>query len=139
MTDHPDGDLLIYDGDCAFCRWTLERGRAILPRFPQATAYQACDLRALGLTTEQASRAVQLRTPSGRRYAGHRAIGMILLAQPALGWRLCGGLVLTPPTSWLAALGYRLVARYRGRLWSVVGGGRGNAAGVRSEAPTCST
>lgn len=131
-------ELLIYDGNCAFCRWTLERGRAALPRFPHAAPYQTLDLSTLGLTVAQANRAVYLRTRDGDLHAGHRAVGLVLLDQPSIGWRLLGALALNPPTSWLADVGYRLVARHRGKLWRIVTRA-GAASGVRSAAPGCST
>ena len=116
----PWSDLLIYDGGCAFCRWTLERGRAVLTRFPEATQSASIDLAQFGLTPRDAARAVHLYTGDGRLFSGHRAVGMVLLGQSVLLWRMLGAAALTPPTSWLAAISYRLVARYRGRLWRLV-------------------
>ncbi len=116
----PWPDLLIYDGGCAFCRWTLERGRAALPQFPEATPSGATDLARFGLTPGDAARAVHLYTGDGRLFSGHRAVGMVLLGQPLLWWRMLGAAALTPPTSWIAAISYRFVARYRGRLWRLV-------------------
>ena len=116
----PSQDLLIYDGDCAFCRWTLERGRAVLPQFPEASPSGVIDLLQFGLTPLEVGRAVQLLTEDGRTFSGHRAVGMVLLGQPVVCWRMLGAAALTPPTSWLAALTYRFVARHRGRLWRLV-------------------
>jgi predicted DCC family thiol-disulfide oxidoreductase YuxK len=111
---------LIYDGGCAFCRWTLERGRAVLTHFPEATGSASIDLAQFGLTPRDAARAVHLYTADGRLFSGHRAVGMVLLGQPLVRWRIFGAAALTPPTSWLAAISYRFVARYRGRLWRLV-------------------
>jgi hypothetical protein len=54
------------------------------------------------------------RRPGGPR-AGHRAIGWALRAC-RFPWPLVGALLLVPPLSWLAALGYALVVRLRHRL-----------------------
>jgi hypothetical protein len=133
------GDLLIYDGDCGFCRWTLDLGRTWLAEFPLAVPSQRLDLPALGLTVAAADRAVHLRTASGRLLAGHRAAGMVLLGQAGFRWRLLGALLITPPFSWLAACAYRLIARYRGRLFKLVTAVAWDRNDLTSAVLACST
>jgi predicted DCC family thiol-disulfide oxidoreductase YuxK len=50
-----------------------------------------------------------------RREEGSRAVGRALVAAGGL-WVMAGWVLLVPPVSWVAPLGYRLVARYRYRL-----------------------
>lgn len=104
--------VLVFDGDCAFCTASVDRLRELLPAFPDAQPWQWLDLPSLGLTGEDAGRAVWLVTPRGR-WSGHRAVSVLLRGQPSAGWRFAGWILVTPPFSWAAALGYRLVARYR--------------------------
>jgi predicted DCC family thiol-disulfide oxidoreductase YuxK len=122
---HPPGPIdaareavLVFDGDCGFCtsaaRW-LERG---FRHGERAEAWQLLGeegLARLGLTPKDAEQAAWWADREGRRERGHRAAGRALVA--AGGWRRgAGRLILTPPTSWLAAGAYRLVVRWRHRL-----------------------
>jgi predicted DCC family thiol-disulfide oxidoreductase YuxK len=110
-----NGPLLIFDGDCAFCTTTVNRLRAVLPTFPQATPSQWLDLDALGLSHDDVTKYVWLVT-ARRQFAGHLALSALLRMQPSPGWRFLGHLMATPPFSWFAALGYQFVARNRSRL-----------------------
>ena len=77
--------------------------------------WQSCDLAALGLTEAEVTSAAYWIDAEGRAHRGHRAIGRSLMAAGGF-WRLLGRLVITPPISWLATLGYALVAKYRHKL-----------------------
>lgn len=110
---HRTVEVLIFDGDCGFCQWSLTQGRRLLPHMPMTEAFQAADLAAYGLTTQQAAAAVQYVSGDGRVAAGHLAVAGVLLGQPTFGWRLAGALLTVPPISWVAALTYRWVAGHR--------------------------
>ena len=110
--------LLIFDGDCAFCtsaaNWVVARW--VDPA--QAIPWQRLGgdgLADLGLTVEQAQHAVWWVDEGGHLSRAHRAVGRSLIACEG-PWRVAGHLLLTPPISWVASLGYGLVARYRHRL-----------------------
>jgi predicted DCC family thiol-disulfide oxidoreductase YuxK len=107
--------VVIYDGDCGFCQWSAALGTRVLPAPVVIVPLQEADLAALGVTRADALRAVQWVGGSGRVAAGHRAIASWLIAS-GLPWSLAGRLLLTPPVSWVAALGYRLVAANRHRI-----------------------
>jgi predicted DCC family thiol-disulfide oxidoreductase YuxK len=78
--------------------------------------WQKAPLELYSLSREQAGEAAWWIEPSGRRHRGHRAIGQALVACGG-GWSLAGRLLLLPPpVAWVAALGYRVVARLRHRL-----------------------
>jgi predicted DCC family thiol-disulfide oxidoreductase YuxK len=111
--DAPIDDVLIYDGDCGFCRWSLIQGRRLLPAMPAVEAFQVADLAGYGLTMAQASAAVQFVPRGGTPVAGHLAVAGVLMSQPGFGWRLSGALLTVPPISWIAALTYRWVAGHR--------------------------
>jgi predicted DCC family thiol-disulfide oxidoreductase YuxK len=110
--------VLIYDGDCGFCtsvaasisrRWRIPATAAAWQDLGEA------GLADLGLTPEAAQQAAWWVDGEGRRYRGQLAVAKAL--QAAKGWRRAMGTVLLiPPVSWAAALGYRLVVRYRHRL-----------------------
>jgi len=105
--------IVVYDGDCGICTWVVARLRLRLsaPVVPQP--YQATDLSALGLTEDQAGKAMYLvDTQSATLFRGHHAFGRWLeLAGPL--WMVLGRLIRHPPFGWAARAVYALVARYR--------------------------
>jgi predicted DCC family thiol-disulfide oxidoreductase YuxK len=111
----PKDQVLIFDGDCAFCSLWVERLRAILPEFPVSTPWQWIDLDDYALTRDDVETAAWFVTPT-RQFAGHLAFSAILRSQPAIGWRFLGNLIATEPFSSISALAYRFIARYRHRL-----------------------
>ncbi|WP_157550131.1 thiol-disulfide oxidoreductase DCC family protein [Microbacterium sp. Leaf161] len=107
--------LLVYDGDCAFCTTWVRRLERWLVRFPDAQPSQWLDLDELGLSSAEVTRYVWLLVGE-RRFRGHAAFAALLRMQRSWILRVAGQLLVTPPFSWAAALGYALVARFRHRL-----------------------
>ena len=105
--------VLIYDGDCAFCKNSLRIALAKLPQFCRYSAYQTTDLEPLGITTQDAQSQVWLIDGS-KKLGGHRALAWLLLNQTQLGWRALGRLILL--ASPISAFIYRWVAKNRHRL-----------------------
>jgi len=122
--DGPDepGDartaVLVFDGDCGLCtssaRWAERRFR----HGERAEAWQVLGdlaLASFGLSVTDVEQAAWWVDDAGTRERGHRAVGRAL--QAGGGWRRAlGRVVLTPPTSWIAAGVYRVVVRWRYRL-----------------------
>ena len=107
--------LLIFDGDCGFCTTSVNWLKSRLPYFPEAQPWQWIDLDSLGLSEDDVTHYAWVVT-SRHQYAGHLAFAAILRMQPSPGLRFLGHLTSTVPFSWVAALGYQLVARNRQRL-----------------------
>ncbi|MEI8126345.1 MAG: DCC1-like thiol-disulfide oxidoreductase family protein [Actinomycetota bacterium] len=112
------GAVLIFDGDCGFCTTAAGWATRGFRRGERAVAGQVLEGAFLDqhrLSLEDLGRYVWWVDESGVRESGHRAIGRALRA--AGGLRMILGYLSTiPPTSWLAAIVYRLVARWRYRL-----------------------
>ena len=113
----PNADLvLIYDGDCQFCRLSLDYGIRILKNFPLYVAFQRINPQDFGLTQDQVRSQIWTvragKPPSG----GHLAVGVLLAMQSNPFYRVLGWLVRTPPTSWLAKKLYFFIAANRHRL-----------------------
>lgn len=120
-------NLLIFDGDCGFCTtsvdWVARRFRDEVK--VEVVPWQRLPLDDFGLSREEvALYAWWLEVTEGsgeqrqgvRKWRGHRAAGKALRACRGV-WPWLGALLLTPPPlSWLWAVGYRLVARFRGYL-----------------------
>ncbi|MDB4961971.1 MAG: hypothetical protein JWP01_1970 [Myxococcales bacterium] len=104
--------LLIYDGDCQFCRRSIERWQGRTgDRIDYRPLQQPGLLRALGAPLADALRSVQLVTASGRRYEGADAALRALGTAPGL--RGITRLARLPLARWIAEAVYRRIARHR--------------------------
>ena len=106
--------VLIYDGDCGFCTSSAAWIRARWREQCTAASWQElgdAGLAALGLNATDVSAAAWF-IDGDRTLRGERAVAaaLKLSRQP---WRGLGLLIDAVPIRWIAALGYRLVARYR--------------------------
>ncbi len=114
----PEEALLVFDGDCGFCTWAARWAEKRFRHGERAASWQELGeekLASLGLGLQDAARSAWWVEVDGARERGHRAVGRALRAGG--GWRgLAGQVVLVPPTSLIAALLYRAVARWRHRL-----------------------
>ena len=114
------GIVLIFDGDCGFC--TSAANAVVKRSVPPVTAiaWQFANLSEFGLTAAQAQQRVYVVSQSDevgiRTFGGHLAFAQLLVLQPNWVLRLLGRLLKYPPVSWVGALGYALVARFRHRL-----------------------
>ena len=108
-----DRALLIFDGDCAFCRFWLERWRGSLGDRVDDAPYQEIDAEREQLPEIDFSEAVVLVARSGQVYRGAEAVFQALSLVPGRGWplalyrRLPGFAAVTDRI-------YRWVARHRG-------------------------
>lgn len=105
----------MFDGDCAFCTTWVGRLERRLAVFPESQPWQWLDLDELGLTRHDVAHYAWY-LDGDRRFRGHATFAAILKLQPSFGWRFLGNLLLTPPFSWAAAVGYAFIARFRHRL-----------------------
>ncbi len=109
------GATLIFDGDCGFCTSTanLIKAKSSVPI--AVHAWQLIDVTTFGLTQEQTASRVYF-VSDGNAFGGHAALAKVLLAQRNWWFKIVGAIMLTPPFSWAAHLGYLLVAKYRHKL-----------------------
>ena len=108
-------NLILWDGDCGFCRhavdWALAHDRrGVLAAIP----YQAAPAPPLTPALRAGCRhAVHVITRDGRTLRAGRACLFVL---SELGWRRSARLLAAPPFIWAVEVGYKLVARHRARL-----------------------
>jgi predicted DCC family thiol-disulfide oxidoreductase YuxK len=106
---------LIFDGDCGFCTSTAnfiaKHSTAAIEIHP----WQRIDVVSFGLTETQTAARVYFMD-AGKAFGGHAALAKVLLVQRNWLLKIAGAIMLTPPFSWLAHLGYLLVAKYRHKL-----------------------
>lgn len=110
-----DDSVLVYDGDCAFCRRCVVFVERRITRRPRLVAWQFADLEALGLTAEECQEAVQWVGPDGRHASAQRAVARTLVGAGG-GWSVLGRLLLLPGIDWSAGVVYRWVAANRHRM-----------------------
>jgi predicted DCC family thiol-disulfide oxidoreductase YuxK len=105
--------MLVYDGDCGFCtrcaRWLGAHAAQL-----DVVSWQTVDLGAIGLTEDEVRQAAYWVDGSVVEGA-ERAISRSLVACGG-GYALLGRVLLLPGVRRVAAVGYRFVARHRGRL-----------------------
>jgi predicted DCC family thiol-disulfide oxidoreductase YuxK len=107
--------MLIFDGDCRFCTSAAHWIRHRLPDTARVEPWQRLELDAYGLTESDVTTAAYWVDALGKKHRGHRSIGKALMAAGGI-WKPVGALILLPPFSWLAALGYIVIAKNRYRL-----------------------
>jgi predicted DCC family thiol-disulfide oxidoreductase YuxK len=105
--------LLIYDGDCAFCKNCLRIAIERLPLMPRYAAFQRLNLAEFGLSTGDAQTQVWV-IDEGKKLGGHKAVAWIFSQQKSLFWRFLGWLILVG--SPVSAYVYRWVAKNRHKL-----------------------
>lgn len=106
--------LLIYDGDCGFCRRSLGWGHRLGVEV-DAIAWQELDLAAHGLTEQETAEAAWF-VDGRRRWRGHEAIARALRTSRHATVRTLGVLIGSRVARPVVAPAYGWVARHRHRL-----------------------
>lgn len=103
--------VLIFDGDCSFCKAWVEFWRKLSGDSVEYISYRQSGKRFPDIPVEDCRRAVQLVTPEGR-FSGAEAVARLLDGIPGYGWLLwCYRFI--PGFAALASFAYRLIANHR--------------------------
>ncbi|MDP4888665.1 MAG: DUF393 domain-containing protein [Candidatus Nanopelagicales bacterium] len=106
--------LLIFDGDCGFCTWSVHQAqRWVQPRV-RIEPWQRLDLAALGLTAEECSQSVYWVNGDVTLNAG-RAVAAVLMAG-RMPWPVAGRIMETRVMKPIVKKAYYFVAAHRYRL-----------------------
>src|SRR4051812_2485687 len=106
--------VLIYDGDCGFCRGWIERWKHSTGRSVRYVPFQRLGTRwRYGVPRRVAARAAQLVEPDGRRYGGAAAIFRALLRARSPWVRVLARVGLGPGVRAVASGVYRIIAAHR--------------------------
>jgi predicted DCC family thiol-disulfide oxidoreductase YuxK len=109
-----DGPVMLYDGECGFCRLWIERWRRETGDRVRYLPYQSPGLlRRYGIAPWQARAAVQLIESDGRRTQGAPAVFRALGRSPSRWIRALARLGLLPGVRLAAQTGYRWIATHR--------------------------
>lgn len=110
-----DRGLLVFDGECGFCRRWVRHMNEWFRRHPDTIAWQRADLASLHLTAEQCSQAVQFVDARGRVSGGSDAAARVLIVA-GFPFNVAGRLMLLPGVRSVASATYKWVARNRHRF-----------------------
>src|SRR5208283_311053 len=111
-----DKPILVYDGDCSFCRLWIDRWRALTQDRVQYAPFQEVAGRFPEIPREAFASSVQLILPSGEVFSAAHAVFQTLALVPGLAWMLWLYKHL-PGAAYLAEFFYGLVARHRNPLY----------------------
>ena len=104
--------VLVFDGECTFCRSCVQFAARIQKREFTSVAYQDADLGRLGLRLEECVDAVQWVETTTSHVSAHEAVAAVLKAA-RFPWPVAGRVMMLPGVRWIAARVYRRVARQR--------------------------
>jgi predicted DCC family thiol-disulfide oxidoreductase YuxK len=106
--------ILITDGDCEFCQRTAGKLKNIVPsgwaNVPSNELTETFELTPAQLATSVWF--IEFVGTQATKYSGAKAVGKVLRIRGGL-WGAIGWLPFIPPTSWISAGLYRLVANNR--------------------------
>src|SRR5208283_3435265 len=111
-----DKPLLVYDGDCGFCRLWIDRWRAITGDRVRYAPFQEVAGQFPEIAREAFARAVQLILPSGEVSSAAHAVFRTLSFVPGLAW-MFWLYKHFPGAAIVAEFFYRFVARHRNPLY----------------------
>ncbi|HLN81165.1 MAG TPA: DCC1-like thiol-disulfide oxidoreductase family protein, partial [Thermoanaerobaculia bacterium] len=109
----PEKPLMVFDGDCGFCRFWIGRWQSISGDRLDYAPYQAVAARFPEISGDEFRRAVQLVLPSGEVFGGAQAVVRALGEVPGHGHWLAMSRRL-PGFAFATDVAYRLIASHRG-------------------------
>jgi len=108
----PDRPLLLFDGDCGFCRFWVARWRTTTRGQVDFAPAQEAASHFAQVTAEACKRSTHLVTPEGEVYGGAEAVFRMLAYVPGHGWTLAF-YRHAPGARPLSEAAYRFVASHR--------------------------
>ena len=108
----PPKPLLIWDGDCHFCRMWIERWRATTAGEIDYATYQEAADRFPEIPREQFQRAVVLVDENGEVFTAARAVYQSLACRSSCKWMIWSYANI-PGFAAISEFGYKIVARHR--------------------------
>jgi predicted DCC family thiol-disulfide oxidoreductase YuxK len=110
--------ILVFDGDCSFCRLWIDRWKHLTGDRVEYVPYQQVSSRFPEIPIEQFKSAVQFIEPSGERTSAAQAVFRLLTYAPGKAW-MNWAYDNVPPVAPLSEAVYRFVAGQRSALYSL--------------------
>ena len=105
--------ILVYDGDCGFCRFWIERWKKITGERIQYVPFQEVRGEFPDIPLERFQKSIQLILPNGKVLSGARAVFRTLASVPEKRWMLWAYTKI-PGAALFSELAYKAVAANRG-------------------------
>ena len=118
FTVEPSRPLLIYDGDCGFCRMWVRRWQSACGDRVDFEPYRQVSSRYPEIPVENFRRAVHLAEPEGRISSAAEAVFRMLDISGVSRWPLLAYRTI-PPLRWASEWTYRRVANHRALMGRV--------------------
>src|SRR5216683_3036457 len=109
----PPKPLMIWDGECHFCKRWIERWREITAGEVDYVTYQEAANRFPEITIEQFKRAVAFIEPNGKTFSAAEAVYRSLRCRSSRKW-LIWSYDHVPGFASISELAYKCIARHRG-------------------------
>ena len=109
----PTKPLLMWDGECAFCRLWIERWREITAGKADYATYQEAAHRFPEIPAEQFKRAMALIEPDGETFFAAEAVYRSLRYRPSRRW-MAWSYDRVPGFAAISEIAYRFIAGHRG-------------------------
>ena len=113
VANPPTRPLLIWDGECDFCRLWIERWREITARKVDYATYQEAAHQFPDISVEQFKRAMVLIEPDGETFFAAEAIYRSLRYRSSRRW-LAWSYDHLPGFAAISEIAYKVIARHRG-------------------------
>ncbi len=120
MSGTREKPLVIFDGDCGFCRRSVEGWRASTGERVEYASFQEVADQFPEIPRAEFEGAVQLLDVDGQRYGGAEAVFRVMAHVPGKGWWLTLYRRL-PGFAPVSRVVYRWVANHRGLVSSITG------------------
>jgi lipase maturation factor 1 len=118
VQDVPERPILVFDGDCSFCRAWVEYWKQITADRVFYVRYQEIGDRFPDIPDHEFAKAVELVLPSGVRFIGAHAVFQLLAAQPGKGF-LLWFYERVPGFALMSETAYGLIARHRSFVYEL--------------------
>jgi len=113
VSNPPPKPLMIWDGECHFCKRWIERWRAITAGEVEYITYQEAANRFPEIPIEQFRRAVAFIEPDGKAFFAAEAVYRSLRYRSSRRW-LAWSYDHVPGFAAVSELAYKFIARHRG-------------------------
>jgi predicted DCC family thiol-disulfide oxidoreductase YuxK len=119
-TEH-DPWILVFDGDCGFCRYCVDYARAVTDveagRAVRYEPYQSVAPQYPDISIDEFKASIRLVTPTARYHGAQAAFRVLALAPRLRGWLWFYRFV--PLFAFIAEALYRFTARHRGTVYGI--------------------
>jgi predicted DCC family thiol-disulfide oxidoreductase YuxK len=113
-TSNDDELIVLYDGTCGFCRWSVQKLRARFDLTGQLVPSQSFDIASVGLTREQVEQAAWVVSQNG--VVSGADAGAVWLSTGNRQARVISRIMTARPVRPVARIAYRVVAHNRHRI-----------------------